>query len=92
MGPASITLTAAQRDQLADLTRRAATLLDDAHRQEEVRRQEAALAASRAEVAARVRKMSTLIAVARVLGTTTGLPESLRGRYGRSIPARLAAE
>jgi GAF domain-containing protein len=77
-GPGPITLTAAQRDQLAELTRQAATLLDDADRQEEVRRQEAALAASRGEVAARVREMSALIAVAGVLGTTTDLPESLR--------------
>jgi GAF domain-containing protein len=77
-GPAPITLTAAQRDQLADLATRAATLLDDAHRQEEARRQEAALAASHAEVAARVREMSALITVAGVLGTTTDLPEGLR--------------
>jgi GAF domain-containing protein len=90
-GSAPMILTATQLDQLADLARRAATILDDSRRHEELRRREAEIAATRAEAAARARELSALIAVAAVLGGAADLAEALR-RICRELAAVTAAD
>jgi GAF domain-containing protein len=77
-GRAPIVLTAAQRERLAELTTRAAGVLDDAHRKAEAQRRHEELAASQAQLAARVREMHALITVADVIGTITDPVEALR--------------
>jgi hypothetical protein len=68
-------LTATQLDQLGDLARRAATILDDSRRHEEVRRREAEITATRAEAAARARELSALIGWRRCSAAPSILPK-----------------
>ena len=77
-GREPIELTETQRQRLADLARRAAAVLDDASREAEAQRRHEELAAHQAQLAARVREMAALIAVADVVGTTTDPVEALR--------------
>jgi GAF domain-containing protein len=77
-GRAPIELTGSQRTQLADLAGRATLVLDEASRAADARRRHEELAASRAQLAARVGEMAALIAVADVVGTTTDPVEALR--------------
>jgi PAS domain S-box-containing protein len=77
-GRRAIDLTAGEREQLGVLVTRAAAVLWDAHRDTEVHRHHQTLAASRAELALRMREMDALVNVARVVVTTTELAEALR--------------
>ena len=77
-GRGPIELTRVQREQLADLARRATVVLHDADRKAEAQRRHEELAASQAQLAARGREMAALIAVADVVGTTTDPVEALR--------------
>ena len=76
--PAPIELTAAQRNGVAGLVARASSVLDEARRGDEARRQRDELEASRAELEARVREMATLVSVAGILGATSDLTGALR--------------
>jgi len=75
---APIELTAAQRNGVAGLVERAATLLEGERRHDEARRQRDELEASRAELDARVREMATLVSVAGILGATSDPTGALR--------------
>jgi GAF domain-containing protein len=77
-GRTPIKLTEIQRTHLGDLARRASVVLDEAARAAEAEREHEELAASRAQLAARVREMGALLAVSDVVGTTTDPVHALR--------------
>ncbi len=77
-GTEPLRLTAGQREQLVLLTNHAANALLGTHLEAEAARRREEVAANRAALAARLRESAGLLAIARILGTTTDLTEALR--------------
>jgi PAS domain S-box-containing protein len=70
--------TPKERQTLADLAAQIGEMLAHARLAEETARQERALEASRVELSLRQRQTAGLLAIARIVGTTTDLSEGLR--------------
>jgi GAF domain-containing protein len=76
--PAPVRLSVTGRDTLDTLVTRAAEILDGAWQQTDAARQREELLASRIALGERLRESAGLLAIARVVGTSTDLTEALR--------------
>lgn len=76
--PAPLRLSGDERDRLAGMIQQAAESLDGVWRQTDAARQREELVASRVALAERLQESAGLLAIARVVGTSTNLTEALR--------------